>query len=61
MKQHVFPMIGALPITEIDTPDVVQVVEEVGERGAVETAKRVNQLSDIVNLAVVRGAPAKQG
>jgi hypothetical protein len=28
MEQHVFPQIGALPITEITIPDVVRVVEK---------------------------------
>ncbi|HUY68768.1 MAG TPA: tyrosine-type recombinase/integrase [Alphaproteobacteria bacterium] len=44
MEQHVFPMIGALPITEITIPDVVRVVEKIGQRGTVETAKRMKQL-----------------
>lgn len=44
MEQHVFPMIGALPITEITIPDVVRVVEKIGKRGTVETAKRMKQI-----------------
>ena len=30
MEQHVFPMIGAHPITDITIPDVVEVVEAMG-------------------------------
>ncbi len=44
MEQHVFPMIGSLPITEITIPDVVRVVEKMGKRGTVETAKRMKQI-----------------
>lgn len=44
MERHAFPMIGALPITEITIPDVVRVVEKVGNRGTIETAKCVKQL-----------------
>lgn len=35
MQQHVFPLIGSLPITEITIPDVVRVVEKMGKSGTV--------------------------
>ena len=35
MEQHVFPLIGALPIKEITIPDVVRVVEKMGEHGSI--------------------------
>ncbi len=44
MEQHVFPMIGNLPIEEITIPDVVRVVEKIAKGGTVETAKRMKQL-----------------
>lgn len=44
MEQHVFPVIGALPLTEITIPDVVEVVEAISKRGTIETAKRMKQL-----------------
>ena len=56
MEQHVFPLIGALPITEITIPDVVRVVEKIGARGTVETAKRMKQLiSQTFRYASQRG------
>lgn len=56
MEQHVFPMIGALPIGEITIPDVVSVVEKISNRGTVETAKRMKQLiSQIFRYATHRG------
>lgn len=44
LEQHVFPAIGALPITEITIPDVVRVIEKIGKRGTIETARRMKQL-----------------
>ena len=56
MEQHVFPLIGALPITEITIPDVVRVVEKMGEGGTIETAKRMKQvISQTFRYAAQRG------
>lgn len=56
MEQHVFPSIGSLPITEINIPDVVRVVEAISKRGTVETAKRMKQLiSQTFRYAAQRG------
>ena len=44
MEQHIFPKIGALPITEITIPDVVRVAESIAKHGTVVTAKRMNQI-----------------
>jgi integrase len=56
MELHVFPLIGALPLTEITIPDVVKVVESIGKRGTVETAKRMKQLiAQIFRYSAQRG------
>lgn len=56
MEQHVFPKIGDLPITEITIPDVVEVVEAIGKRGTIETAKRMKQLmGQVFRYAAQRG------
>jgi integrase len=56
LEQHIFPLIGALPITEIMIPDVVRAIERTGQRGTIETAKRVKQLtSQIFRYAAQRG------
>lgn len=56
MEQHVFPMIGDLPISEITIPDVVRAVEKIAQRGTVETAKRMKQLiSQTFRYASQRG------
>jgi len=56
MEQHVFPIIGALPIKEIIIPDVVKVIEKIAERGTVVTAKRMKQyISQVFRYAAQRG------
>jgi integrase len=56
MEQHVFPMIGALPITEITIPDVARVVEKIGSTGIIETAHRMKQvMSQVFRYAAHRG------
>lgn len=56
MEQHVFPLIGALPISEITIPDIVRVVEKMGENGTIETAKRMKQvISQTFRYAAQRG------
>jgi integrase len=56
LEQHVFPALGDLPISEVTIPDVVRVIEKIGERGTIETAKRIKQLiSQIFRYATQRG------
>jgi integrase len=56
LEQHVFPMLGALPLTEITIPDVVEVLETISKRGTIETAKRMKQLiGQIFRYASQRG------
>ncbi len=56
LEQHVFPALGDLPISEITIPDIVRVIEKIGERGTIETAKRIKQLiNQIFRYATQRG------
>lgn len=56
LRQHVFPIIGGLPITEITIPDIVRVVERIGNKGTIETAKRMKQIiGQIFRYAAQRG------
>ena len=56
MEQHVFPKIGDLPISDITIPEVVNVVELIGKRGTVETARRMKQLiAQVFRYAAQRG------
>lgn len=56
LEQHVFPLIGALPITEITIPVVVRVIDKLADRGTIETAKRMKGLiSQVFRFAGSRG------
>ena len=56
LELHVFPLIGALPITEITIPEVARVIEKIGRRGTVETAHRMKQIiSQTFRYASQRG------
>lgn len=56
MEQHVFPLIGDLPITDITIPDIVHVLEKLAERGTVETARRLKGIiSQTFRYAAQRG------
>jgi integrase len=43
LERDVFPLIGSLPIKEIDAPLVLSVLRRIEARGSIETAKRVRQ------------------
>ena len=56
LERDVFPMIGALPIGELNAPIVLSVLREIESRGAIETAKRVRQrISGVFVFAIAKG------
>lgn len=56
LEQHVFPVIGAVPITEITIPDIVKTIEKIGDKGTIITAKRMKQyIAQIFRFAAQRG------
>ena len=56
LEQDVFPQIGNLPVSSIKTPLMLQVIQNIEKRGALETAKRNCQVcSQIFRYAVVKG------
>jgi integrase len=55
LKQHVFPVIGALPVQEVDTSLVMKVIEPLWSTKT-ETATRVRgRIESILNWAATRG------
>lgn len=55
LEQDVFPYIGAVPVMEATAPMLLEVVNRVLERGAVESAKKLYQrISAILSYAAVR-------
>jgi integrase len=44
LEGDIFPRIGSRPISEVDAPELLEVLRKVEKRGAVETARRLRQL-----------------
>jgi integrase len=56
LERDVFPDVGELPIATIESPKLLAVLNEVEQRGAIETAHRLRQrLSDIFVYAIATG------
>jgi integrase len=56
LEVDVFPLLGSLPITEIETVEVLAVVRKVESRGALDVASRVLQrCSSVFRFAVQTG------
>ena len=56
LEKDVFPWLGARPIDEILAPDLLEVLERIENRGAVESAHRVLQsCSQIFRFAIASG------
>ena len=55
LEANVFPAIGAMQVDAITAPRLLEVVQVIIDRGAIETAKKVNRyLNSILRYAVVR-------
>lgn len=55
LEDDVFPVIGAIPIAEVTAPILLEVVQVVINRGALEAAKKLNQrLNSILRYAATR-------
>lgn len=56
LENHVFPWIGALPITEVTSGQLLQVLQRIVDKGAVESAHRVlNYMNEIFRWALRAG------
>lgn len=56
LERDVFPMIGALPISFLNAPKILEVLHAIEGRGAIETAKRVRQrISAVFVFAIAKG------
>lgn len=56
LERDAFPAIGDLPLTSIESPKVLEVLNAVEQRGAIETAHRLRQrISDIYVYAIGAG------
>ena len=56
LERDVFPIIGALPISDLTPPHILGVLEAIQKGGAIETAKRVRQrISATFVYAIAKG------
>ena len=56
LENDVFPSIGDLPLTAIDSPKMLELLNAIVQRGAIETSHRVRQrVSDIFVYAIAAG------
>lgn len=58
LERDVFPQIGALPIRDIEPPDVLDIARKIEARGARETARRVRQRIEAVYSYAIASARA---
>lgn len=56
LEREVFPLVGNVPINELDAPLVLAVLRKIEARGSLETAKRVRQrMSGVFVFAISEG------
>jgi hypothetical protein len=56
LEQDAFPSLGARPVNEVETPEILDVVRAIERRGALETAGRVMQrCAAVFRYAVLTG------
>lgn len=56
MNNHIFPVIGHLPVTELKPPHFIALLKGIGEKGLLEVASRTRQhLCNIMRYAVHQG------
>jgi integrase len=56
LEADVFPQIGSRPITDIDAPELLEMLRKVERRGVIETARRLRQLcGQVFRYAIVTG------
>lgn len=56
LETDIFPQIGSRPITDIDAPELLEMLRKVERRGVIETARRLRQLcGQVFRYAIVTG------
>lgn len=60
LERDVFPFIGNLPVSELAPPKILEVLQAIEQRGAIETAKRLRQrISSVFVYAIAKGIAEK--
>lgn len=60
LVRDVFPMIGNLPIAQLTSPAILEVLRAIEARGAIETAKRVRQRISMVFIYAIANGQAQR-
>src|SRR3546814_15621879 len=56
LERDIFPEIGEIPIADLTQPIIYDVLKEIEDRGAVETAKSIRQrISAVFLYAIAKG------
>ena len=56
LEADVFPQIGPRPVSEVDAPELLEVLRKVEKRGAIETARRLRQIcGQVFRYAIATG------
>src|SRR5258705_7693254 len=56
LESDIFPQIGSRPITDIDAPELLEMLRKVEKRGVIETPRRLRQLcGQVFRYAIVTG------
>src|SRR5439155_17598009 len=56
LEADIFPQIGSRPITDVDAPELLEMLRKVEKRGVIETARRLRQLcGQVFRYAIVTG------
>ncbi len=60
LESDVYPILGKMPITSINAHDIVDTIQAIAERGALDIAKRAHQtISQIFRYAIAHGKESK--
>lgn len=60
LEGDIFPIIGDMPVTEVNAHDIVKVDKAVAERGAIEIARKCHQhIGQIFRYAIAHGDKSK--
>ncbi|PNU05737.1 integrase [Novosphingobium guangzhouense] len=60
LERDAFPFIGDLPVSELTPPKILEVLQAIEERGAIESARRLRQrISSVFVFAIAKGIAEK--
>ncbi len=56
LENHIFPVLGDVPIHQLNAPDTIQVLKPIAAKGTLETVKRlINRINQVMDFATNTG------